>query len=273
MIVDLQLNPATTPWPVLRHAAKAAEDAGYGTLWAWDHLAGTTMGGSEMAECFTLLGALAAATDTIGLGSLVANVVNRHPVMLANSAASVDAISGGRFTLGVGAGASPTSPFAAEHHAADISLAPSLAQRHAALVRTLDVLDAVWAEPPLERYGGFGRPTGPLPVIVGVNSRQLATIAGERCNGLNVRLSHPDLAGLVEAGARGRARADRSRPRSGPWSVSVWTFWDEALLVPTHPLHEQLAGLGVDRLVLVCVKRADPLRIGRARVPRPSPSS
>ena len=45
-------------------------------------------------------------------GTLVANVVNRHPALLANAAASVDLISGGRFVLGVGAGASPASPFA-----------------------------------------------------------------------------------------------------------------------------------------------------------------
>lgn len=272
LAIDVQLNPATTPWPRLCDAALAAEDAGFATVWAWDHLSGTTMRGTAMSECFTLLGALAATTTTVGLGSLVANVVNRHPVVLANAATSVDAISGGRFTLGIGAGASPTSPFAAEHVAAGIALAPRLAERHARLAATLDVLDDMWAEPASDRYRGFGRPTGPLPVIVGVNSRPLATLAGARCNGINVRLSHPDVAGLLRAaaearrGALARAADLGAAARCPSWTTSVWAFWDEALLDPSHATRAQLAGLGVDRLVLVVVEEADPARIGAARL-------
>jgi len=56
-------------------------------------------------DTFSLLGALAAATERIGLFPDVANLPLRHPVMLAKAAASLDLLSGGRFELGLGAGA------------------------------------------------------------------------------------------------------------------------------------------------------------------------
>ncbi|MFM9137421.1 MAG: LLM class flavin-dependent oxidoreductase, partial [Actinomycetota bacterium] len=100
MIYDVQFNQGHYTWPELRDAARAAESAGYDTLWIADHLAGSVMSAPTMPECFTLLGAIAEATSTIRLGVLVANVGTRHPGVLANAAATVQNISGGRFTLG-----------------------------------------------------------------------------------------------------------------------------------------------------------------------------
>ena len=56
-------------------------------------------------DTFTLLAALATATERIGLFPDVANLPLRHPAMLAKAAASIDLLSGGRFELGLGAGA------------------------------------------------------------------------------------------------------------------------------------------------------------------------
>jgi alkanesulfonate monooxygenase SsuD/methylene tetrahydromethanopterin reductase-like flavin-dependent oxidoreductase (luciferase family) len=56
-------------------------------------------------DTFTLLAALATATDRVGLFPDVANLPLRHPAMLAKAAASLDLLSGGRFDLGLGAGA------------------------------------------------------------------------------------------------------------------------------------------------------------------------
>src|SRR4051812_49181085 len=122
MIIDLQISPATTSWPVLRDGVLAAEALGYGAGWVFAHFDGRVLSprgavGSGMLECFSLLGALAATTSTIRLGSLVVNVANRPPGTLAASAATVQRISGGRLLLGLGAGASPTSPWAAEQNA------------------------------------------------------------------------------------------------------------------------------------------------------------
>jgi alkanesulfonate monooxygenase SsuD/methylene tetrahydromethanopterin reductase-like flavin-dependent oxidoreductase (luciferase family) len=252
---DVQLNPATTPWPQLRDAARAVEDAGFDMLWAWDHLSGASMRGTMMLECFTLLGAYASVTETIGLGTLVANVVNRHPAVLAAAAATVDALSRGRFTLGLGAGASPTSPFAAEHRAAGIPLGASLAERHARFEACLDQLEAMWAPDREPRYAGFPQPAHRVPLVVGVNSRPLARIAGRRADGINVRADHPDLGGLLAEAAQ--ARAARPLPADAPpWSTSVWTWWRPELLRDSAAV-SPLADLGVDRLVLVIIDPPD----------------
>jgi F420-dependent oxidoreductase-like protein len=58
----------------------------------------------DMLECWSVLAALAGLVPRVRLGSLVSSVTYRHPAVLANIAAAVDQISGGRLTLGVGAG-------------------------------------------------------------------------------------------------------------------------------------------------------------------------
>jgi len=57
-----------------------------------------------MLEAYTLLGALAARTSNVRLGTLVTGIHYRHPAILANMATTLDIISGGRLELGIGAG-------------------------------------------------------------------------------------------------------------------------------------------------------------------------
>ena len=127
MKIDIQYSPGSNDWPVLRDAIVRAEDEGYDTTWVFDHFDGSTIQGDRpMLECFTLLGALAAATKSIGLGTLVANVANRHLAVLAAAASSVQRISGGRFILGLGAGTSPRRKGAKEQHVRAYRASPTL---------------------------------------------------------------------------------------------------------------------------------------------------
>ncbi|MGH9269869.1 MAG: LLM class flavin-dependent oxidoreductase, partial [Ilumatobacteraceae bacterium] len=110
-ILDLQLNQAVLSWPELRDRAAAADAAGYGALWVFDHLAGQCFDGDSMLEAFALLGALATATTSLELGVMVANVNNRSPATLVVAAATVQSIAGRAFHLGIGAGGPPDSPW------------------------------------------------------------------------------------------------------------------------------------------------------------------
>ena len=87
--IDLALSPFDAHAPAIISAAQAAERAGLGGVWTFDHLSGAVAGRSWVLECFTLLGALAQATSSLIVGPLVANVTNRHPAVIANAAAGV----------------------------------------------------------------------------------------------------------------------------------------------------------------------------------------
>jgi F420-dependent oxidoreductase-like protein len=87
-------------------AAVAAEAAGADTVMVMDHFYQLAMMGPpehEMLEAYTLLGALAARTKTVKLGTLVTGVTYRNPAILAKIVTTLDVISGGRAFLGIGA--------------------------------------------------------------------------------------------------------------------------------------------------------------------------
>lgn len=94
------LVPEAADPPGLVEQARLAERAGFDLVGIQDHPYQR-----RYLDTFTLLAALATATERIGLFPDVASLPLRHPAMLAKAATSLDLISGGRFELGLGAGA------------------------------------------------------------------------------------------------------------------------------------------------------------------------
>ena len=93
-------------WPALQAYVEYAEGVGLDSAWVFDHLYSGhgDVAPDEIHEAWSILTALAAVTMTIELGQLVTCTGFRHPGVLAKMAVTVDAISGGRLTLGLGAG-------------------------------------------------------------------------------------------------------------------------------------------------------------------------
>jgi alkanesulfonate monooxygenase SsuD/methylene tetrahydromethanopterin reductase-like flavin-dependent oxidoreductase (luciferase family) len=83
-----------------------AEDLGFDHAWTFDHLAWRSLRDSPWFGSVPTLAAAAAVTSRIRLGTLVASPNFRHPVPFARELMTLDHISGGRFTLGIGAGGS-----------------------------------------------------------------------------------------------------------------------------------------------------------------------
>ncbi len=93
------------PFGELIEMARLAEDVGFDSVWLGDHLIyDLPVGPRGPWEVWTSLAAIAASTSRVELGPLVASTSFHAPTMLAKQAATVDAISGGRLIVGLGAG-------------------------------------------------------------------------------------------------------------------------------------------------------------------------
>lgn len=241
-VVDLQFSPAHFDWPQLRDLALGAEQRGFGAVWVFDHLAGVALDGTTMIECWTLLGALAEATSTIELGTLVANVWNRQAGTVVTAAASVAALSGRRFHFGIGAGASPTSRWATEQLAVGAEIEPDLAARHARVEEVLALCEAEWADDRDDRFASFPLPRPRPTRLVGTNSERLARIAGRAADGVNVAWRHPHRDRILAAADE--TAGDR------PFLRTVYTTFDRGLLDPEHPERVAMRERRIDRLVL-----------------------
>ncbi|MGW5381432.1 LLM class F420-dependent oxidoreductase [Nocardia sp. NPDC003963] len=99
-------SPQDTTWADMLAVWRAADDIDiYESGWTFDHFYPIfSDSAGPCLEGWTTLTALAQATERLRLGTMVTGVHYRHPAVLANMAASLDIISGGRLELGIGAG-------------------------------------------------------------------------------------------------------------------------------------------------------------------------
>jgi alkanesulfonate monooxygenase SsuD/methylene tetrahydromethanopterin reductase-like flavin-dependent oxidoreductase (luciferase family) len=239
---------ATAEWWLA--SARRLEAAGYHAVWAWDHFVGGGDRTVPVVEQWTILAAAAGATARIRLGTFVTNVMNRHPAVLARMASTVQGVSGGRLTVGIGVGGNR-----AEHAAYGIDF-PEIGERAARLVEAVEVIKALWlggpvTRPspyyPLEAAHAFPVPEPPPRLLIGAASPRGLRIAAEHADGWAAevddfeRLLPTYLAALA---AHGRQRADAwiavgfGSGRSGldalvgsPWThdpVGEWARWQSA---------------------------------------------
>jgi F420-dependent oxidoreductase-like protein len=112
MKLGLQIPSFTWPGgaeriaPTLEKISKAAEDAGFASLWVMDHFFQIEMVGKPeepMLEGYSALNFLAAVTRRVRLGTLVTGVIYRYPAILVKTVTTLDVLSGGRAYFGVGA--------------------------------------------------------------------------------------------------------------------------------------------------------------------------
>lgn len=104
--------PPITSWPELQKRARLAEQLGFESIWMGDKFAAPGDPDVPWLECWTLLAGLAGCTERARIGTLVTSIIYRNPAMIAKQALTLDHMSGGRFTLGVGVSAPEDSDHA-----------------------------------------------------------------------------------------------------------------------------------------------------------------
>jgi F420-dependent oxidoreductase-like protein len=185
-------HPATTA-QALAEVARAAEDAGFTSLWVMDHFLQIPQVGREwedMLESYTTLGYLAGVTERIRLGTLVTGITYRNIAHLGKILATLDVLSGGRAMCGIGA-----AWFEREHKLYGWEF-PSLADRFDRLEDALELLPLLWG-PGSPRFEGrtltvneaicYPRPAQErIPIMVGGSGekRTLRLVArhADACN-------------------------------------------------------------------------------------------
>jgi F420-dependent oxidoreductase-like protein len=166
---------AAQSWHDVVGLASHCEQTGWDGVYFADHFMPNSEGSEpldgDMLECWSVLAALAGLVPRVQLGSLVSSVTYRHPAVLANIAAAVDQISGGRLTLGVGAGWQLN-----EHAAYGIDLG-TVRERLDRFEEAVQILRSLLAEPRTTFAGQYfrlhdapnqpGPVRGALPLLVG----------------------------------------------------------------------------------------------------------
>lgn len=177
--LGLVLPPAVDPkvlWPAL----DLVDTAGFGSAWVTDR----TLTGIPWLESLTLLGAVAARTKNVRIGTSVLAVARRNPVYVAHALATAQYLSGGRLVAGIGLGG--LEP--AEYEIAGVPLH----QRAPITDEYIGLLRRLWEDDDVshvgERYQLNGidlqpRPEIPIPIWIGGNSAPAHVRAGRLGDG------------------------------------------------------------------------------------------
>jgi len=247
---------ARESWSRTLAAAQRAEQLGFESIWLFDHMH-TTPDPLEVPslESFTALSALAAMTEHVRLGHLVACAAYRNPALLAKMIATMDAISDGRMECGLGAG------WKAEEWEAYGYPFPETKARLKHLEETLEVVSRMLHEPGRTTFDGqTARVAGAinepkpvqdhLPILVGGNGRNVTwKLAARYADELNL-----DAMPAEEWRDSGRADLDRRCEEAGrdPASlrVSVHLWWQHVDDAPDRAAFLRgYAEAGIDRVM------------------------
>lgn len=208
-------------------SSRRVEEAGFDSVWIWDHFVSRGRLDDPVLECWTMLAAAATVTERIGLGSFVTNVMNRHPAVLARMVATTAALTEGRIELGIGIGGHP-----AEHTAYGIAF-PDARERAQHLEEALSVLRLLLTGGPVDFEGRFYR------------------LQAAHAYPVPLRTPRITVAGTTPAGARLAAR------RGDAWTCFA------ADLEPLEPVFERaLQDAGRDRAEVDVLVGIAPTDIG-----------
>lgn len=268
MRIGLQVPNYT--WPggseamagTLRQIAETVDEGGFASLWVMDHLFQIPMVGpaeTDMLEGYGALHYLAGITRRVRLGTMVSGVTYRHPGVLVKTVSTLDVLSGGRATLGIGA-----AWFDREHHGLGIPY-PPLGERFERLEETLQIAEQMWSDEdgPFDGHHyqlaetlcvpqPLQRPRPPI-LIGGMGERKtlrLVALYADACN-LFTHVGMDELARKLDV-LRGHCEdVERDFDEIERTSLSTIQLGPEHMSIPDVIAHfRKLADLGIQQAIV-----------------------
>lgn len=181
------------PEELVEHAV-LAEAAGFDMVVVSEHFHPWVDDKSASGFAFSTIGAMAAKTSTLEFATGVTTPLFRyHPAVVAQAAATLDRLSGGRFTLGVGTGENINEgPLGYEF--------PAYAERNARMTEALEIMRHLLDGEKLtydgeyyttDRAKLYSPPIGPVPILMAAGGPKSATLAGEKAQGVITSVKDP----------------------------------------------------------------------------------
>jgi G6PDH family F420-dependent oxidoreductase len=200
-------------------AAVRAERAGFDFAVASDHYNPWLPAQGHSPYAWAVLGAAAYATESLELMSMVTCPIRRyHPAVVAQKAATIGAMSQGRFTLGLGAGENLN-----EHV---VGAWPHVRQRHDMLAEALEIIRPLLAGEAVHHSGDYfevpearlwDRPEEGVPIALAVSGRESCGLAAEYADAMIATEPKPELVQMFDtAGGTGRPRYGQVAVCYGP---------------------------------------------------------
>lgn len=181
------------PEELVEHAV-LAEKSGFDLVVVSEHFHPWVDDSGASGFAFSTIGAMAAATETLGFATGVTTPLFRyHPAVVAQAAATLDRLSGGRFILGVGTGENINEgPLGYQF--------PAYAERNSRMTESLEIMRRLLDGEKLTYPGEFyetdraklySPPFGPVPILLAAGGPKSATLAGEKAQGVVTSVKDP----------------------------------------------------------------------------------
>ena len=180
----------------IREVALEAERLGFESIWVSDHFFMTEDAlDINCLECWTVLASLARDTSRLRLGAMVSSQSYRNPALMANMAASLDHVSGGRLNYGIGAGWKEV-----EYDAYGYRF-PAAGRRIRQLDEAVEIAKKMWTQPKATYEGRYysvrdalcmPKPVqDPLPIWIGGTGTKTLRVAAKHADAVNFAWTHP----------------------------------------------------------------------------------